>query len=364
MWLAARVALRPSTLRGYTAHVDDYLKPHLGHIPLRELSVGDVQQMFTTIMRHGSVAGGAVTPATMKRIHATLRAALNAAVRERHIADNPARYVELPPARRPHAVVWTADQVSEWQRTGARPAVAIWTADQTARFLHTIADHRLYAAYHLIALRGLRRGEAAGLRWCDLDLDQRVATINGQAQRIGGTLTACPTKTEAGRRVIALDATTVAALCRHRARQNAELADLGSDGCGYVFTNQRGRPISPDTLTRTFNELIAAGDLPPVRLHDLRHGAGSLALQAGADLKVIQDQLGHSSIVFTADTYVTVMPDVAHASAEAVAELILDAGRRAPGQRRPRRRASPVKAVVRQLRRHRHQRVIPVMRAH
>lgn len=192
MWLAARVALRPSTLRGYTAHVDGYLQPHLGAIPLRQLSVGDVQQMFITIMRHGSVAGGDITPATMKRIHATLRAALNAAVRERHIADNPARYVELPPTRRPHAVVWTADQVVEWQRTGARPVVAIWTADQTARFLHAIADHRLYAVYHLIALRGLRRGEAAGLRWCDLDLDHRVATINGQAQRRGGTLTACP----------------------------------------------------------------------------------------------------------------------------------------------------------------------------
>jgi integrase len=236
-------------------------------------------------------------------------------------------------------------------RTGGRPAVAIWTASQTARFLHTIAGHRLYAAYHLIALRGLRRGEAAGLRWCDLDLDRRVAFIHSQAQRLSGTLTACPTKTEAGRRTIALDATTVAVLRHHRSRQQAELADLGADSCGFVFTNQRGRPISPDTLTRTFNGLTAAGDLPPVRLHDLRHGAGSLALQAGANLKVIQDQLGHSSIVFTADTYVTVMPEVAHASAEAVAALILEAGRRAPGQRRSRRRASPVKAVVRRLRR-------------
>jgi integrase len=249
-------------------------------------------------------------------------------------------------------VVWTADQITEWERTGTRPPVAIWTADQTARFLHAIAGHRLNGVYHLIALRGQRHGEAAGLRWCDLDLEYGVAVISGQTQRIGGMPVACPPKTEAGRRSIALDRTTVAALRRHRVRQLAELAALGVDGGGYVFTNQSGRPISPDTLTRTFNALVAGSGLPPIRLHDLRHGAGSLALQAGADLKVIQDQLGHSSIVFTADTYVTVVPQVAHDTVEAVAQLILRAGRCAPGQHRPRRRSAPVRAVVRSARRH------------
>jgi len=74
-----------------------------------------------------------------------------------------------------------------------------------------------------------------------------------------------------------------------------------------------------------------------VRLHDLRHGAASLALQAGADLKVVQDQLGHSSIVITADTYVSVLPDVARQAAENTATLILQAGRLVPGTNRPRR---------------------------
>jgi integrase len=67
--------------------------------------------------------------------------------------------------------------------TGERPAVAVWTAAQTAQFLHRIAEHRLYAAYHLIALRGLRRGEAAGLRWCDLDLEGETAVICQQLQQ-------------------------------------------------------------------------------------------------------------------------------------------------------------------------------------
>ena len=68
-------------------------------------------------------------------------------------------------------MVWTIARTEHWRRTGERPPVAVWTAAQTAQFLTSIREDRLYAAYHLIALRGLRRGEAAGLRWCDVDLD-------------------------------------------------------------------------------------------------------------------------------------------------------------------------------------------------
>jgi hypothetical protein len=84
--------------------------------------------------------------------------------------------------------------------------------------------------------------------------------------------------------------------------------------------------------------LAAEAGLPPVRLHDLRHGAATLALAAGADLRTVQDQMGHSSIVLTADTYISVLPEVARAAAEKVAALILRAGRLVPGTRRRRRR--------------------------
>lgn len=92
-------------------------------------------------------------------------------------------------------------------------------------------------------------------------------------------------------------------------------------------------PSAPTGSRSNFTKLITASGLPPVRLHDLRHGAASLALQAGADLKVVQDQLGPSSIVLTADTYVTVLPDVARKSAENVSRLVLNAARCAPGSR-------------------------------
>jgi integrase len=240
-------------------------------------------------------------------------------------------------------VVWSAYRIEQWRRTGERPAVAVWTAQLTARFLASIKDHRLYAVYHLIALRGLRRGEAAGLRWCDIDLDGKTAVITQQLQQYDGRLAICPlTKTAHSSRVIALDHTTVAALRAHHDRQRAEAGAYGPGyrTSGFVFTNLNGDPMAPDRLTRTFKKLAAEAGLPPVRLHDLRHGAATLALAAGVDLRVVQDMLGHSSIVLTADTYTSVLPAVAPSAAEKVATLIIQAGCLVPGTRRHRRRQS------------------------
>jgi integrase len=99
---------------------------------------------------------------------------------------------------------------------------------QTAWFLNSIQGDRLYAAYHLIALRGLRRGEAAGLRWCDVDLGGATAVISQQLQQYGGHLATCPPKTGSSERAVALDRTTVTVLRRHRAAQEAERAAMGA----------------------------------------------------------------------------------------------------------------------------------------
>ena len=166
-------------------------------------------------------------------------------------------------------------RVGQWRRSGERPPVAVWTTAQTARFLDSVRWHRLSAAYHLIALRGLRRGKAAGLRWCDVDLDGKTAVISQQLQQYDGRLAVCPPKTPHSTRVIALDRTTIAALAEHRDRQRAEAAAYGPGyrDSGYVFTCLNGDPMAPDRLTRTFKKLTALAGLPPIRLHDLRHGA-------------------------------------------------------------------------------------------
>ncbi|WP_432903915.1 site-specific integrase [Micromonospora matsumotoense] len=348
-WLSTNLGIRPSTLRSYTDHVEHQLIPHLGRHRLTDLTNLHVTATFADIAVTPNRHGRPPTPSTLHRIRATLRSALNAAIRHGLLRDNPARFVRLATPRRPQARVWTDHRVQAWRQHGERYAVAVWTTQQLAHFLGHTADDRLTAMWWLISLRGLRRGETAGLRWVDVDLDGRVITIDQQRIAYGQTVTVGPPKTAASRRTVALDHTTVTILRQHRRRQLTEQTEHAGDwtDSGYVFTQPDGQPLHPDYLTRRFRRLVTDSGLPPVRLHDLRHGAASLAHSAGADLKAVQEQLGHTSIVLTADTYTSVLLDLHFTVAEATARLVLAAAARVPGRkhrtptRHPRTAATP-----------------------
>ena len=350
-WLTTRTSIRPSTLRSYTEHVELHLIPHLGRIRLGELTGRQVADMFHTLGSTNNRYGRPPTPATLHRIRATLRSALNAAIRDGLLRDNPARHIELPSPRRPHAEVWTDHRVKAWQERGERFPVAVWTVRQLVAFFAFTAGDRLFALWWLIALRGLRRGEAAGLRWADVDLDGRVIVIGQQRIAYGHMVAVGPPKTASSRRVIALDRVTARLLRTHLRRQRAERHAAGGtrQDSGYVFTTPDGTPLHPDFLTRRFGRLVTDSGLPPVRLHDLRHGAATLAHAAGADLKTVQELLGHASIVLTADTYTSVLLDLHFKTAEATARLVLAAAARNPAKRhRHRARAGPEKSAAAQ----------------
>jgi integrase len=91
---------------------------------------------------------------------------------------------------------------------------------------------------------------------------------------------------------------------------------------GLVFTREDGSGLHPGYVTRHIERLAKDAGLPPIRLHDLRHGAATLALAGGADLKTESEMLGHSPITITADTYASELPEVAHRAAEAAARLV------------------------------------------
>ncbi|WP_344648736.1 hypothetical protein [Cryptosporangium japonicum] len=185
-WLTTRASIRPTTRRSYTEHCEQYLIPELGQVRLDRLELGQLPAAFTRLGTRTNRYGNPLAAATLHQIRATLRAALNAAVREGLLTDNPARRLELPPARRPHAVVRTAPQAQAWKRDGSREPVTVWTVEQPVVFLDGAERDRLHALWHLIALRGLRRGEAAGLRWCDLDPTGRSRTSPSSAPRSPG----------------------------------------------------------------------------------------------------------------------------------------------------------------------------------
>jgi integrase len=269
-------------------------------------------------------------------------------VRQSLIVVNVAALVKLPAGKRPKALVWTSDRVTRWAtavekleraRTAGIPAaevekleeaalppspVMVWTPDQLGTFLDHAEGHRLYSLYHLIAYRGLRRGETAGLRWTEVDLAHGQVRINTQLVQEGREYYEDTPKSEAGERTISLDAGTVTALREHRRRQLEERLEWGSawTDSGRVFTREDGVELHPETLTDKFHQLRAEAGLPPIRLHDLRHGAASLMLAAGISMKVVQETLGHSMMSLTADTYTSVYTEVAAEAAEAAAAMV------------------------------------------
>jgi integrase len=162
------------------------------------------------------------------------------------------------------------------------------------------------------------------LSWSEIDFTGATLTVSWQVVQIGWDLTEGAPKSDASGRVVALDTTTVDVLRAHRDLQNRERISGGDAwvDTGRVFTGIDGAPLHPGYVTTHFMRLAKRAGLPPVRLHDLRHGAATLALAGGASLKVVQDMLGHASITITADTYTSVLPDVARSAAEASARLV------------------------------------------
>lgn len=140
----------------------------------------------------------------------------------------------------------------------------------------------------------------------------------------GGEVEESKPKSDAGDRDVALDAVTIGILRRHRLRQQKARLEAGEAWVesGRVFTRENGAWIEPDWLSDHFDRLVQRSGLPPIRLHDLRHGAATLALAAGVDMKVVQEMLGHSSYTLTSDTYTSVLPEVAREAAEAAARLV------------------------------------------
>jgi integrase len=242
------------------------------------------------------------------RVHATLRAALTHAVRRRLIPHNVASYVEV--------------------ESGLRPPVRVWNPQQLGVFLDVLDGDRLAALYHVIAYLGLRRGEACGLLWADVDLDGGLLRVSQQLTQVQSRLVFGPPKSRAGARIISLDTDTVDVLRAHRARQNAERLAFGPHwpDTGLVFTREDGEPVRPDSISQKFERLLATLPVPRIPLHALRHTSASIGLASGETLKEISERLGHSSLGITADTYTHVLPVVASESAERRARLIPRAG--------------------------------------
>jgi len=305
-WLAGRVNLRPTTRLSYGHHVAAYLVPQVGHHRLTDLRAHHIEAAYAAIVAGNAGREREVGPTSLRRIHATLSSALNAAVRHDLIGRNPAAHVELPAA--------------------ATGRVQPWSAEELGTFLDAVEGDRLAALWGLLAFGGLRRGEALGLTWADVQLDRGIVTVSRQVVQVGRERTVGKPKTRSGEdRRVDLDEATAALLRAHRKRQAEDRLRFGAawrDDDDRVFTTEDGGEVRPDYVTRRFGRLAKSAGLRVVRLHDLRHGSASLQIAAGVPLVVISKRLGHSSTAVTSDVYGHMLEGVGRQAAEAAAALV------------------------------------------
>ncbi|MFD0144197.1 tyrosine-type recombinase/integrase [Streptomyces sp. NPDC127129] len=179
-----------------------------------------------------------------------------------------------------------------------------WDLEQTTTFLEAARGDALYAAFVLAVALGLRRGEVLGLRWSDIDLERRTLTVRNQIQRVQNELYADSTKNRRSR-VIPLPLMCVPPLCWQGLRQAAQQDAAGHDwqDTDYVFTTRTGRTVEPMNLSRSFQRITEAAELPRIRLHDARHGCTTLLFAAGVPARVVMEILRHSQIAVTMNIY-------------------------------------------------------------
>jgi len=183
-------------------------------------------------------------------------------------------------------------------------------------------------------MTGVRRGEVCGLRWSDVDLESGVVEVRQQLNVVrspgtpdGGLVFSERTKTDHGRRKIALDAATVAMLKTQKARQAeqkiAMSAGWHSDEHGpLVFTEPDGRLLDPESVAKTFARRVQRAKLPRIRFHDLPHTHVAHLIEAGEQPLLIARRLGHASAAFTQDRYGHLFEDAGSQAASAVEAMV------------------------------------------
>lgn len=326
-WFAMKNRIkRDSTLYTWRGHLRNWLIPFLGEFPADRLTPLHVTDMFDMIDEwNAEIVAAAeegrapVLPddrrplpricgvATQRRIHATLRNAYNWAMRAkpaRLVDHNPADLVEMP---------------GEY-----RDPTATWDPEQVGAFLEGTTDDPLHYLYRLILLHGPRRGESVGARWAGHDYPKRILWVTRPLVQVGSRLVESRAKTKAGERPLFLDKDTnegIRALRVEEARHKLLLGEAYEDD-DLIFCREDGTPYSPEYVSRHFRDLAKSLGLPVIKLHGGRHTAATLRLEAGTDIRIVSEQMGHATTGITRDLYQHVRRAVLDDATAAVIDLL------------------------------------------
>lgn len=301
----AAPAIRPNTLTGYRVAVYNHLIPGIGAHRIDRLQPEHLERLYVSISKKRTRRDTEFKPARIHQIHRTVRTALGEAVRRGHITSNPAEIARPP--RIPE------EEITPFTRTEAQ------------QLLDAAREVRNGARFVIALTLGLRKGEALGLKWPDINFELRTLTIRRTVQRLnwqhgcppdkpcgrkyaghcpdrhGGGAVAAEVKSGAGKRTIGLPLPLVEVLKDHRIRQLQEqerARNLWRDE-GWVFANRLGGPVHPRVDHDTWKSLLKRAGVRDARLHDARHTAATMLLLLGVPDRAVMDMMGWAQVAMT-----------------------------------------------------------------
>ena len=240
----------------------------------------DLQKLYRKLLNKGRVdrieakdQPKGLSAKTVRNINQVISSAMDFAVAQKIIPENPCKAVALPKVE--HKEMKTIP------------------AEQLQAFLQESKATGVYEMYYIELATGLRRGELLGLKWTDIDWKNGIIKVRRQVARVDGQIVEAPLKTKNSYRTVTISQQAIEVLKQQKEKTNDE----------YVFPSPNGGPISPDSVNNMLKRVLARAGIPKVRFHDLRHTFATIALQNGVDIKTVSGMLGHFSAGFTLDTY-------------------------------------------------------------
>jgi integrase len=316
-WLEG-LRLSPSTAASYRKNVRLHVLPHIGGVRLDQLTGTRLTGLYRQLEATGRADGkGGLSARTTRYVHTIIHSALDAAVRDGQLVVNPADKASPPSAR-----------------SAVSPEMSTWSGEQLRAFLDWTEQRpdELHIAWLLLAMTGMRRGEALAMRWGDVDFDGKTVSVRRSVAMVkekgAGEQLIIGAPKSGKARVVDLDEQTIAALKSQRARMGSIQLSLARDD-SLALGNLDGTVRHPERFSRMFVGRIAAARknlgedaLPSIRLHDLRHTHATLLLRAGVHPKIVSERLGHAKVSITMDVYSHALPTLQREAAGKLAALI------------------------------------------
>ena len=300
----------PTTIHGYRTAIAGFWLPAIGELELGELSAHRLDMLYAALLTKETPA----SPATVRKYHAILSAALNQAVKWQWIASNPARLATLPALEHHALVTPTPAQV----RALIQGCTEV--SDVLGMFVLTAA------------VTGCRRGELAALRW--RDFSDGELHVRGSAYNVGGVRGEKQTKTGRQRRVtVAGEVTLRLEEWRARCEDAASTAGVAYGEDAHLFSNDPdgAAPVNINSVSTSFRRVATRLGLDTVHFHSLRHFAATQLISAGVDPRTAASRLGHANPSMTLRIYAHSTRETEQRAAEISSRVLVDTTPPAPG---------------------------------